>query len=233
MFAFEFAVAEDPDYLAACGPRHGDVFKVGLQVVRQDDEGGELVRIDEESDALDIVLLGIGETKRFKNHELGGDVAHGKLLEEPASDICGFEVTLTVQEVVGHVPIPSAYLFTDSAAFIGIFIAMGEEATEAVDATRERFVAVAEPQANPAAPATIGLAVECTDPTFLRDCSDERHYASPPACLELEHTFGGRIAPNESDGMVFETEGIDQFRSHGVKLAQSRGRDEDRCHQGL
>ena len=67
VLALKFAIAEDANDLAGRSPRNGNVLQVGFQVVGEDDEDGELVRIHEERDALDGVVFGIGEAEGLRN----------------------------------------------------------------------------------------------------------------------------------------------------------------------
>ncbi len=219
MCAFQFTVAEDADDLAACCPGYRDVFEFGFEVVRQDDECGQLVGIDEERNALDIVFFGVGEGERFKNDVLRRDVAHGELFEEAASYVSGLEVALTVQKVVGHVSIPSVNLFSDAAPLFRIVVAIGKKATETVDATRKGFVTVAKTEANTASPAPVSLSAKGANATFHRDCCNQGHHASPTSRLELERAFWRKIGPDESDRVVLNAEGIDQFCAHIKKLS--------------
>ena len=131
MLPFQFAIGEDAHDLAACAPRNRHIFQIGFGIVRQNHQRGELVRIDEQRDTLDVVVLRIGSIKRFHNDVLRRDVAHGQGFKEASGDMRILQVSLAVQEIVGKMSVaPSCDLFADAPSFFGMVIPIGEEMAE-------------------------------------------------------------------------------------------------------
>ena len=230
MLPLQFPVGENADDLACCSPRHGNILQLRFQVICQDDKGGKLFGIDEEGDALNVVVVGISESERFKNNILGMDVTHRKAIKEAASYVGALEIAFTVQEVIGEPAVPLRDLFSHPAALFGAFVTIRKETAETVDTAGKSLVTVAEPETNSATPAAIGVTIEGADPSFHRDRCKEGHDASPTTGFELQRTFGHRICPHQRDWMGFEVKGIDEFRSHAVNLSRATRSREDSGH---
>ncbi len=212
MLSIQFAIGEDAHDLAACAPWNCNIFKIGLRIVRQNHECGELVGIDEKRDALDVFLFGFRKVKRLHDDVLRRNVAHWHGFKETAGDICILEVALTVREIVRKVSVaPSCGLFPHAVSFFGMVIPSGEEMAEPVDASGEGLVAVAEPETHAAAPAPISLAVEGSDPPFGGDRGKHGYYTPPSTRFELYCPLPCRVRPREGDRMRLQPDSAHQF----------------------
>jgi hypothetical protein len=110
------------------------------------------------------------------------------------------EVSLTAQEIVRKMSVaPSCDLFADALRVFRIFIPLGEESAEPLDATGEALLAVAESESDAAAPAPIRLAVEGSNPPLGGDRGEHRYYTPPSPRFEPYRALRSCIGPHEGD----------------------------------
>ena len=81
MFAFQFAIAENPDHLAARRPGHANVFPLRIGVIGQNDQCGKLIGIHEKRDAFDVVLPGSARSSGLMTTYLAGMSRIGTIQE--------------------------------------------------------------------------------------------------------------------------------------------------------